>query len=110
MSPPSSEPSASRLAHQARRYGLVLYWLVFAMYTLYAARNPGFVAPGTRVPYPWGGVLVTWAVLGVLTGILYAILRPRTFRRDWGRSTFGSPSTTYTVLPAATASTNSGRR
>jgi hypothetical protein len=68
-----------------RRYGLVLYWLAFAVYTLDAARNPGLLLPGAPAPYPWRGVLATWLALAVLTGGLHAILRPRTFHRSWAR-------------------------
>jgi hypothetical protein len=63
-----------------RRYALVGYWLAFALFTLDAARHPGLVSDPASVPYPWRGVVTTWIILAVLTAILYAILRPRTFR------------------------------
>ena len=78
---PPTSPAASLI----RRYGLTFYWLAFAGYTLEAARHPGLVALDAQVPYSWDGVVATWAVLGVATVILHAILRPRTFRRSWGR-------------------------
>ena len=32
-----------------------------------------------------GAVVVVWALLAILVGILYAILRPISFNRSWGR-------------------------
>jgi hypothetical protein len=68
-----------------RRNGLVAYWLLFAVYTLYAAKHPGLVSDSAAVPYPWRGVVTTWIILAVATGILYAILRPPTFRGQGAR-------------------------
>ena len=85
MNEPPPSRSATTGAQVVRQYGLLVYWLAFAAYTLVAARHPGLVAPDVQVPYPWDGVLMTWAVLGIATGGLHAILRPRTFRRSWGR-------------------------
>jgi hypothetical protein len=68
-----------------RRYGLSAWWLVFASITIDWARSPGFVDNPQSVPYPWGGVVITWTILAVETGILYAILRPPTFVGTRGR-------------------------
>ena len=68
-----------------RRYALVAYWLLFALFTLYAAQHPGLVSDPEAIPYPWRGVVVTWAILAVATGILHAVLRPRSFRGQWSR-------------------------
>lgn len=81
---PQARP-ASTAVSLARRFGLPLYWLGFAAYTLLAARHPGLVRSRAPRPYPWEGVLDTWGVLAGATAILHAILRPRTFRRSWGR-------------------------
>jgi hypothetical protein len=75
----------SRLGVWLRRYGLAAYWLVYAILTLDWARHPGFVPDPESVPYPWGAVFVTWGVVAVAVGILYAILRPPTFHQSWGR-------------------------
>jgi hypothetical protein len=70
-----------------RRYGLVAWWGVFALGTLWAARWPGFVPTPQLFPYPWLAVLRTWGVLAVETAALYGILRPLTLparpRRIW---------------------------
>lgn len=92
-----------------RRYGLLVHWLLFALLTLRAARDPGLVPEGAEVPYPWRGVAVTWAILALFSGALQLILRPRTFRRSWGRLLgalafslallLGTVATTVTDLP-----------
>ncbi len=77
-----------RVRTAIRSRGLVLYWAGFAAWTLWAARDPGFVALPRLIPYPWLDVFVTWGMLAVETVILGAILRPSTFRRSWGRLAF----------------------
>jgi hypothetical protein len=67
----------------ARRYGLIIYWAAFAALTVRAGHDPGF-APSLTA-YPWKGVALTVGQLAIAVAILYAILRPRTFRRSWGR-------------------------
>lgn len=72
-------------ASYARKYGLVFYWLGFAVYTLYMAQFPGLIARSTQWSYPWAAVFVVWALLAVLVGLLHLILRPRTYHHSWGR-------------------------
>ena len=72
----------------ARRYSLAVYWLAFAALTVDWGQHPGFVAHPELAPYPWNGVAVTLGVLAVEVAILYAILRPVTFHRSWGRLGF----------------------
>ena len=74
---PDSQPY--RCTRWLRRNGLGLWWVLFATLTLHSARHPGFVRDPTAVPYPWHGVVTTWLILAIETGILYAIIRPRTF-------------------------------
>ena len=86
----TSTPKASRDQTDLRRgfcrtYALPLYWLVFALFTTVAARDPGFVPHREHAPYPWVGLTVTCALLALETGILGWILRPRSFDRSWGR-------------------------
>src|SRR5262245_28213554 len=69
----------------SRRYCLLFYWLVFAVFTLYEAQFPGLMLHPEEWRYPWGAVVVVWALLAILVGILYAILRPVSFNRSWGR-------------------------
>jgi hypothetical protein len=69
----------------ARRYFLVVYWLLFAAMAADWGQYPGLVLNRELVPYPWKGVGIMWALLGVEVAVLYAILRPVTFRRSWGR-------------------------
>ena len=69
----------------ARRYCLLFYWLVFAVFTMYEAQYPGLMLHPEEWRYPWGAVVVVWALLAILVGILYAILRPVSFNRSWGR-------------------------
>jgi len=68
-----------------RKYGLVAYWLAFALYTTYMAQFPGLVRDPSRWRYPWSALIVVWSLLAVLVGILYLIIRPMTYRRSWGR-------------------------
>lgn len=37
-------------------------------------------------PYPWNDVLSFAAMIAGETGLLYAILRPRSYRRSWARA------------------------
>jgi hypothetical protein len=69
----------------ARHYGFAVYWVVFAGYTAYLAQFPGLMLHPERWTYPWRSVLFIWALLAVLIGLLYLILRPVTYRRSWGR-------------------------
>ncbi|MDR7149564.1 hypothetical protein J2W49_001513 [Hydrogenophaga palleronii] len=73
------------LALLTRRYCLLLYWLMFALITLYQAQWPGLMLHPERWSYPWRAVAIVWALLAVLVGVLYVILRPETFHRSWGR-------------------------
>lgn len=68
-----------------RRYGLAVYWALFAAYTMYMAREPGLMVHPERWTYPWESALAVSAVLAVLVTILHAILRPVSYRRSWGR-------------------------
>lgn len=76
----------ARGSRLTRRYGLPAYWLVFALQTLDAARDPGFVPDPASVPFPWGGVVTTWLVLALLTGGLYLVLRPHPHIPSWQRT------------------------
>jgi hypothetical protein len=71
-----------------RRYFLVAYWLVFAIWTVNWGKYPGLVLNPELTPYPWKAVGVTCGVLAIEVAILYAILRPVTFDRSWGRLGF----------------------
>ncbi len=68
-----------------RRYGLIAYWFLFAALTLYQAQFRGFVPDPEHAPYPWLSVFWIWVVLAVLIGVLYLILRPKTFQYQWAR-------------------------
>ena len=74
-----------RAASLIRKYGLAIYWFAFAAYTTYMAQFPGLIAHPEHWSYPWRAVLVVWALLGILIGVLYFILRPATYRHSWGR-------------------------
>ena len=67
------------------RYFLTLYWLFFAALAVYLGQYPGYVLHPELAPYPWEGVLITCIALAIAVAILYAILRPGTFDRSWGR-------------------------
>jgi len=71
-----------------RRYFLAIYWLAFAILAVDWGQYPGFILDPVMQPYPWREVGVTWGVLAVQVAILYAILRPVTFQRSWGRLGF----------------------
>lgn len=79
------EPFAKQPAGFWRRYGLGVYWLIFAIYTLQAARDPGLVVHRDAARYPWLGVVATWIELALEVALLGWILRPRTYHRSWGR-------------------------
>jgi hypothetical protein len=89
MSPPlAAERHVVRLAAMLsllRNYGLVAYWLAFALYTIYMAQFPGLLRDPSSWRYPWSAVIVVWSLLAVLVAILYFVLRPMTYRRSWGR-------------------------
>lgn len=65
--------------------GFALYWLFFAVLAVFAARNPGFVGHPELVPYPWLGLVVTWAILAALVAIFYSILKPVFMRGSTSR-------------------------
>ena len=67
------------------RYGWVIYWSAFAVFTLNAARYPGFVPHPETAPYPWVGALVTCALLAAQCAALNATLRPVATTRSWRR-------------------------
>jgi hypothetical protein len=53
------------------RYGLLVLWLAFGPIVASAARHSGFAPPSESVPYPLGAALVTWAILGGQSGIVW---------------------------------------
>ncbi len=74
-----------QIVAKIRRYGLAIYWVAFAAFTAYVARSPGLMIHPEEWTYPWKSVLFIWALLAVLIGLLYLILRPVTYHRSWGR-------------------------
>ena len=76
---------SSSIIFLVRRYGWIAYWLVFVVYTLSAARNPGFVRNPESVPYPWRAALLTCVLLGLETAALNATLRPLSATHSWRR-------------------------
>jgi hypothetical protein len=62
------------------KFGLLAYWLLFAIFSAFAASSPGYVHHPELVPYPWHALLVLWAFFGVLLALLYVILQPPEFR------------------------------
>ncbi len=73
------------IALLARRYCLLFYWLAFAVFTLYQAQYPGLMLHPEEWRYPWAAVVVVWALLAMLVGVLHVILRPTSFHHSWGR-------------------------
>lgn len=86
-----------------RRYGLAVYWLLFALYTSEAARYSGYVTHRQTAPYPWAGLVATWVKLALEVAFLRWILRPRTFDRSWGR--LAAALGVYAVLAVLSAGT-----
>lgn len=68
-----------------RRYFLLVYWLAFVALAVDFGKYPGLVAQPELQPYPWKAVVVTSVLLAAAAAVLYAILRPVTFRGSWGR-------------------------
>jgi hypothetical protein len=81
----ASMERTSTVSRWVRRYGWIAYWLVFASYTLGAARNPGFVRNPESVPYPWAAAMLTCVFLGAQTAALNATLRPLSATGSWRR-------------------------
>jgi hypothetical protein len=72
----------------ARRYFLGAYWLVFVGLAVDWGQYPGYVLNPEQQPYPWKAVALICGLVAVAIAILYAILRPVTFHRSWGRLGF----------------------
>jgi hypothetical protein len=72
----------------ARRYFLGAYWLLFVGLAVDWGQYPGYVPNPELQPYPWKAVALSCAFLAVAVAVLYAILRPVTFHRSWGRLGF----------------------
>jgi len=68
-----------------RRYCLVVYWALFAAFTLHQAQYPGMMLHPEQWRYPWGPAVVVVLLLAVLIAGLYLILRPASYHRSWGR-------------------------
>lgn len=78
--------NAARRGHW--RAAFLSGWLVVVIGTLPVALIPPYVHAPLRglVSYePWKGVLFVSVVVGVVMAVLYAIIRPATFDRSWGR-------------------------
>jgi hypothetical protein len=97
------EPNADQGAGFWRRYGLAVYWLVFALYASDAARYSGYVAHRRTASYPWAGLVATWVDLALEIAFLGWILRPRTFDQSWGR--LAAALGVYAVLAVLSAGT-----
>jgi hypothetical protein len=82
---PARERDLDQRARFWRRYGLAVYWLPFALYTVHAAHEPGLVVHRATAPYSWVGLIATWVNLALEVAFLGWILKPRTFHRSWGR-------------------------
>ena len=74
-----------RTAFMCRRYFFMLYWLAFAILSIKAANDPGYVLHPETAAFPWRGLIFTWMLLGVAIGILYIILRSLTLKKPWRR-------------------------
>jgi len=75
----------NRLKSIDRRYLYALYWLLFACFSVSAAGNPGYVLHSEDIPFPWGSLIVIWALLALGVGSLCAILGPSVFKTPWPR-------------------------
>lgn len=62
------------MTHRSAGLFLVAVWVLFCAYTFYEAQYPGF-EPLARWRHPWDGAAITCAVLAVLIGMLYGIIR-----------------------------------
>lgn len=93
---------STRANHRAvvwHRYGLLAYWLLFAVRTLDWARNPGFVADPANAPYPWAGVVATWDLLALEVSLVGWFLGPRPIHRP-RRGRLGAALVLYAGLTA----------
>lgn len=69
-----------------KKYCLAFYWLAFAVFTIFAAKVPGYYGRGpVSVANPWVGILLMWGLLAAGVAILHLILRPFAIQRSWRR-------------------------
>ena len=64
-------------------------WLVGVAVLLWAgAQGDGYstAVRGAQTSYPWAGVLTMGAILSGEVALFYALLRPESYRRSWGRA------------------------
>ena len=67
-----------------RTYSFLAYWIVWCLVTMHQGQYPG-LENLSRWHYPVWGVISVSALIGILIGILYLILRPATYHGSWGR-------------------------
>ena len=62
-----------------RRFGLILYWLIFAVYAAQEARYAAPVRNQVEVGYQWGSVIVVWIALAIAVFQLHRIIDPKNY-------------------------------
>ncbi len=62
-----------------RRYGLFLYWLIFAFYCALLGKIPGYGVNPAHGQFFWGAVIEVWIVLAIAVLILHAIIAPQNY-------------------------------
>jgi len=70
------------MQHLRYKLGFALYWLVFAVFSVFAARSPGYVRHPELAPFPWLGLVIVWLILAVLVTAFYFILKPASIHRS----------------------------
>jgi hypothetical protein len=69
----------------ASSLGFITYWVAWCLIAVRGGYVRGAFEESTQWHYPISGVFAVSAFVGILIGILYAILRPTTYSRSWGR-------------------------
>ena len=67
------------------KIGFMVYWLLFAMLTVYLGQFPGYVQHPETAPYPWLAVILVCLFLAILLAAFYFLLLPPLFRFSWWR-------------------------
>jgi hypothetical protein len=67
------------------KFAFAAYWLFFAVLSVFAAQNPGYVRHPELAPYPWLFLFAMVAFLALLVVVFYVVLLPPRFRSSYWR-------------------------
>ncbi len=64
------------MKHLRYKLGFMIYWLFFAVLSVYSAKDPGYVINPELIPFPWLALVFVWVLLAILITSLYLVLKP----------------------------------